>query len=607
MRRLRRAAGIAIGGALVCAPVLSCPIALAQPAGTDGAASRPDRYLVMARSAEDVGPLRTRAGRLGARPHEPRGTTTLAIDATPDEAAALAVDPQVALIARDHVESLIDPESGPTRAAPGPAGPSAPSIQNRRVERSRGVPQDPAASLPGLLWNQARIHAPQADAISPGSPEVTVGVADTGLDYTHSELKGRVVHVEDFTTVTSSDSACKTPDNPNYPDDAALAKAYQGPADGDWHGHGSWIGGTIAAALDGVGVNGIAPKIGLVSLKIAQSCGYAYDSDILAAVEYAARRHIDVVSISFGGYLDRTKPDEDAVYRAWLKTVAEARRAGTLIVAASGNEHLRVGAGGQVLSHGSLTVPGDQVEDLFGMYEVPGGVPGVVDVSATVNVVASPSGSCPAPAPASVPAPNPALDKRYLVTCKPRLNAHQATGIGRTDQLAYYSNYGPRIDIAAPGGGRKFNLPRDDGGGTPGFPYTDDDGTTAFQEFSITSNWATQIPCFEASGQGVFYPGECYTTIQGTSMATPHVSAVAALIVSAHPWLRHRPAAIVDALTSTARRDVGNATRALSADDHTAGDLTGTACAGYCHLGGPRISDDEAYGSGIVDALAALR
>ena len=96
-------------------------------------------------------------------------------------------------------------------------------------------------------------------------------------------------------------------------------------------------------------------------------------------------------------------------------------------------------------------------------------------------------------------------------TCKPRGDRHQAAGQGRQDQLAYYSNYGPRIDVAAPGGARKFNLPYWDRGGTPGFPYVTADGTNAWEEFSTTSNWAHRVPCFTfAKGTG-FPPGQCYS------------------------------------------------------------------------------------------------
>ena len=72
----------------------------------------------------------------------------------------------------------------------------------------------------------------------------------------------------------------------------------------------------------------------------------------------------------------------------------------------------------------------------------------MVDVAATGNVVNATSPSCA-----------PADPNNSNATCKPTSDAHQPFGVGKQDQLAYYSNYGPRIDIAAPGGARKFNLP----------------------------------------------------------------------------------------------------------------------------------------------------
>jgi subtilisin family serine protease len=139
--------------------------------------------------------------------------------------------------------------------------------------------------------------------------------------------------------------------------------------------------------------------------------------------------------------------------------------------------------------------------------------------------------------------------------------------------------------IAAPGGARKFNVPAADRGGTGGYPYTDADGTTAWEDFSITSNWAFEIPCFVNLGPQ-FYPDECYSTIQGTSMATPHVSAVLALIASAHAELRHHPGGLVRLLLSGAREVRGNTTPGLSATDTSLGDRTGLACpTGFCHLG----------------------
>jgi subtilisin family serine protease len=443
------------------------------------------------------------------------------------------------------------------------------------------------------MWDYGRMGLPKGWRTTAGSPKVTVGVSDTGLDYTHSELAPKVERVIDFTQFEDP-PFCKTEFGLS---DEELAAEFGGPADGDWYGHGSWIGGNIAAALDRQGVNGIAPKVGLVSLKIAQWCGFAYDSSIINSFLVAADLGIDVVNISFGGYLDRSDPEQELIYRAFVDAVRYARSKGTVIVAAAGNESARIGAGGLVLSHGTLTTPGDAVFDAFGLYEVPGGIPGVVNVSSTGNVVNRSSATCP-PGTAGDPGPPP----DFNATCKPASDPHQAAGPGRKNQLAYYSNYGPRIDLAGPGGARKFNLPNYDRGGTPGFPFTSDDLTNVWQDFNITSNFATQLSCFVFTSGSGFPPGECYTAIQGTSMAAPHVAGAFALSASAHPRLRKHPGALIARVKAHTNDNVHNLTRALSATDTSGGDLTGGTCpTGYCHLGGPRISDRDAYGVGLVN------
>ena len=235
------------------------------------------------------------------------------------------------------------------------------------------------------------------------------------------------------------------------------------------------------------------------------------------------------------------------------------------------------------------------------MYETPGGIPGVVDVSSTGNVVAAPSATCPAGTTGDTP---DARRRLGSATCKPASDLHQPTGVGRQNQLAYYSNYGPRIDIAAPGGARKFNIPRYDRGGTPGFPYTTADGTTAYEDFSITSDWALEIPCFIGGSLGPavlperllqHHPGH----VDGD---TPRLGRGGAhrepLPVPAAP-----AAGLLATLKASARHVSGNTTQPLSATDTSPGDYTGIACAtGYCHNGGAPIPDWEAYGAGLVDA-----
>lgn len=516
----------------------------------------------------------------------------LVVEAPAATASALAASGGLRGLVPDHIVSLAPPEPRVRRL-------DAPGLRSAKAVTAGAGAQgaitpDPAFGLDGLLWNYRRIGLPDWWRLSSGDPDVRVAVVDTGLDFTHVELRPVVVKTVDF-TLDERVTACQEFVDPSYPTDRALAQRFGGPATTDWNGHGSWIGGTIAAALNGTGTNGIAPRVGLVGLKISQSCGSAYDSDILLAFLWAANHGVNIVSISFGGYVDRTDPDQEAIYQDYVRAVAYARSKGTLIVAAAGNEHVRLAADGRVLSHGELTAPGEQLFDLHGLYELPGGAPDVVSIASTGNVVNPSAARCPGTSGGS---PD---DDGATAICKPRRDRHQAAGQGRQDQLAYYSNYGPGIDLAAPGGARKFNLPYWDRGGTPGFPYVTSEGTQAWEEFSVTSNWAVEIPCFTFAAGSGFPRGQCYSTIQGTSMATPHASAVAALLASAKPRLRHDPAALLAALQGRARKAV-NLTQPLSATDRSGGDLTGGRCAdGYCHLGGPAIPSREAYGAGIVE------
>jgi subtilisin family serine protease len=554
------------------------------------------RYLVIAKSNADYTALHADLTKAGV-------TVVLSMpaintDVITGDVSSLGTNPHVDSVVPDRIETLVRPAVKDELF--GSSGRQ--TIQGDGANAS--IVKDPAFSLPGLLWNVRRIDAPKAWSTTIGSSDVLVGVADTGLDYTHDELSSQVASVVDFTK-TEDPPLCKTFFGTS---DEDLAAQLGAPSDNlDFHGHGSWIGGNIAAALNGSGINGIAPGIKLVSLKIAQWCGFAYDSTILNAFIWAADHQLDVVSISFGGYLDRSDPQQNAIYKLYVSTVKYARSFGTTIVAAAGNEHTRIGAGGEVISHGILDVPPGGT-DFFGLFELPGGVPGVVDVAATGNVVKAPSKNCPADS----------LGAGSHQWCKPKSDPHQSYGVGLQNQLTYYSNYGPRIDVAGPGGARKFNLPSIDRGGTEGWPWTGidsvfggtstSDGYNAWQAFSITSNWAQQIPCFTFVGFAPFPDNQCYAIIQGTSMATPHASATLALLISAHPELRHKVGKLIEALKASAEPITGNTTPGVSATDTSPGDRGGPDCpGGYCHFGGPAIPDSEAYGAGLVNAANAVK
>ena len=171
----------------------------------------------------------------------------------------------------------------------------------------------------------------------------------------------------------------------------------------------------------------------------------------------------------------------------------------------------------------------------------------------------------------------------------------------------YYRTTARASTSPAPGGARKFNLPTWDRGGTPGFPYTDADGTTAFEDFSSPRTGRSRFRASPSRGRR-FYPDECYSTIQGTSMATPHVSAVAASDRRVGRACPAQPGEDPQASCATEPVKHNNLTPPLSATDTSPGDRTGVACpTGYCHLGGPAISDRDAYGAGIVDAYQSVK
>ena len=589
--------GVVIATILAMLGALLPQLASAAPEKASG------RYLVRARSAADYAGLRAKAVSQGARVlRDLKQVNTMVVSAPASARSSLAADRRAAGVARDQLRraTIEDPASTPNLTKPGALGGARVRLPAAAAAKAAGINPDPAWDYKGLLWDYRRIGLPQGWNATAGSSVVTVAVSDTGLDFTHAELAPKVKQVVDLTAFEDP-PLCKSLFGQS---DEDLAARFGGPAETDWYGHGSWIGGNIAAALDGKGVNGIAPKVNLVALKIAQWCGFAYDSSIIDSFLTAANLGVDIVNISFGGYLDRSDPEQESSYQAYVDAVAYARGKGTIIVAAAGNEHLRIGAGGRVISHGPLTTPGTAPADFvdyFGLYEVPGGIPGVVDVSSTNRVVVPSSPTCP-PGTIGDPGTPPDVPADFDATCKPITDRHQAAGQGKQNQLAYYSNYGPRIDVAGQGGARKFNLANFDRGGTPGFPYTSDDLTNAWEDFNITSNWATQIPCFLFSAAAGFHEGNCYSTIQGTSMAAPHAAAALALIASAHPSLRKHPGALLTRLKNTANDNPTNYTRALSATDTSPGDLTGLPCdTGYCHLEGPRISNDDGYGAGMVN------
>lgn len=366
---------------------------------------------------------------------------------------------------------------GATRTAPIGAhgGPAA---------RGGGAVEDPAEAT---QWNLAMVHAYEAQRITEGSPDVAVAVVDSGVDDRHPDL------APNFDAELSVDCSTGRP--------IREGAAWRAPRSD----HGTHVAGTIAAARNGIGVVGVAPRVRIAAVRVgdadtmfhaeASVCGFVW------LAEHAARG-LRIANHSY--YNDPwwlmcpDDQDQAVAYEGIRRAAAYAAERGVLSIAAAGNDDYD-------LAHktvdpyspndaASRPVPPRPVTDACRM--APAELPGVVTVAA----------------------------------------------VGADGRRAGYSNTGLGVvDLAGPGGNGSA--------GGEGVLSTARDG-----------GWARK---------------------EGTSMAAPAVSGVAALIVSEHPeW---GPDTIAARLAATATR---------------------LPCAGSCTASG---EVDSFHGHGLVDALRAVR
>ncbi|MEL7240873.1 MAG: S8 family serine peptidase [Cyanobacteria bacterium J06643_5] len=94
--------------------------------------------------------------------------------------------------------------------------------------------------------------------------------------------------------------------------------------------HGTWVSGIIAArSQDALGVVGVAPNAQILPVTVCKSgCKISH---IVEGIDYAVARDVDVINMSFGGYLPSVDI-KDAIIRAHRKSPS------LVIVAAAGNE-----------------------------------------------------------------------------------------------------------------------------------------------------------------------------------------------------------------------------------------------------------------------------
>jgi lantibiotic leader peptide-processing serine protease len=467
----------------------------------------------------------------------------------------------------------------------------------RGVELERGAPSDRSAAkhappvsgdpLSGLQWDMQLIGATPSGSYAQqqGSHGVRVGVMDTGIDGNHPDIAANFDRALSRNFVT---------DNPPGIDDGPCEHpSCVDPVDEDDDGHGTHVAGTIGAALNGLGMAGVAPKVDIVNIRAGQDTGFFLLQPTVDALTYAGDAGIDVVNMSF--FIDpwlfncaanpadtpAQQAEQRAIIEATTRAVNYARAHGVTLVAAEGNESTDLGhpTFDDTSPDFGPVAPYERTID-NGCVVMPTEAEGVIAVSSV-----GPVNSAVSPYP----------------------------------RKAYYSNYGvEQTTVAAPGGDRRefFGTPQYNAPETRILAPYPLNVAVACGEVDANGfpNGATN--CNPDPNDHVRYPplvrncanGTCalYQWIQGTSMAAPHAVGVAALIVaekgkrdSARGGLTLAPDKVERILRTTATDTPCPAQEPFTYPDNPPG-VPPATCEGTPAFNG-------FYGDGIVNALAASK
>jgi subtilisin family serine protease len=347
--------------------------------------------------------------------------------------------------------------------------------------------------LDSLAWGLAMVKSDQARAVNAGDSRVLVGILDSGIDASHPDLAGQVetsLSRNFVTDIPSVDGPCEVP-------------SCVDPATVDDSGHGTHVAGTVAAAANGLGVSGVAPGVRLVNIRGGQDSGYLFLGPVTDALTYGANIGVDVINMSF--YVDpwlyncTANPADSPNDQIEQRTIIEAM-----------NRTLDYAHSKYVTLVGSL---GNNHEDLghprtdFSSPDFPPGeaYPRPIDNASCWDLP---------------------------------VEGHHVIGVsalGPSTAKADYSNYGvEQISLSAPGGWFR------DGFGTPTFRTAGNQILSTYplnllQEAELVDPAGNITPDGTAAGVQKDCDGSTcgyYAYLQGTSMASPHVTGVSALAVS---------------------------------------------------------------------------
>ncbi|SFA43785.1 thermitase Serine peptidase. MEROPS family S08A [Parageobacillus thermantarcticus] len=156
----------------------------------------------------------------------------------------------------------------------------------------------------GYQYGPQNTYTDYAWDVTKGSSSQEIAVIDTGVDYKHPDLDGKVIKGYDFV------------DNDYDPMDL--------------NNHGTHVAGIAAAETNNAtGIAGMAPNTKILAVRALDRNGSGTLSDIADAIMYAADSGAEVINLSLGCDCHTTTL-ENAVNYAWNK--------GSVVVAAAGND-----------------------------------------------------------------------------------------------------------------------------------------------------------------------------------------------------------------------------------------------------------------------------
>ncbi|MBP7134556.1 S8 family serine peptidase [Patescibacteria group bacterium] len=197
------------------------------------------------------------------------------------------------------------------------------------------VPNDP---YQGRQWYLRQVHAPEAWSITTGSSRVVVAVLDGGVDITHPELKDNIWQNPTEVPGDGIDN-----DGNGFIDDihgwnfmnhstSVLPMIAPGDQSEEVWSHGTFVASLIGARGDnGMGISGVAWQVRLMPLVVLDGGGFGNAQSVVDALRYAIEKRVDIINLSLSG----TEYDQGLA-----DALKEAREAGILVVAATGNNSI---------------------------------------------------------------------------------------------------------------------------------------------------------------------------------------------------------------------------------------------------------------------------